>query len=158
MGESLLISPVLYLGTRVGFGFGITESTGDTALSRVPGTFVSVLSVLKIGDFWPEILENCLKKPKSWLFSTLFLPFLHKKSCLWFLRATYYTLQKKKWSCLTFEKCKGCDVFHLLLTKNGFFSGTEKYRNYRWLDIWEPKYRWHRFSGKYRTLVVTLYR
>ena len=42
---------VTLLPSRVGFGFGITESTGDTTLSRVPGTFLSVLSVLKIGDF-----------------------------------------------------------------------------------------------------------
>ena len=25
----------------------------------------------------------------------------------------------------------GRDIFHLLLTKNGFFSGTEKYQKYR---------------------------
>ena len=40
--------------TRAGFGFGITESTGATTQYREPGTFLSVLSVLsvlKIGDF-----------------------------------------------------------------------------------------------------------
>jgi len=152
IGMSAIILQIAYslVGHSVRFGFGITESTGDTTLSRVPGTFLSVLSVLsvlKIGDFWPEIFENCLNKPKSWLFSTLVLPFLHKKSCLWFIRATYYTLQKEKWSCLTLAVIYS--IFYWL--KMAFFSGTEKYRKYRWLDIWVPKYRWH--SGKYRTLV-----
>ena len=61
---------------------------------------------------------------------------------------------KKKWNCLHLKNTTDMMYSIWLWTKIGFFSGTEQYRKYRWLDIWVPKYRWHRFSGKYRTLVV----